>query len=1030
MDYVRIAGLNILRYTGNPGWIPKTELILSPTTQSNLRKILPPLSYGHNLLLIGDAGVGKNALLYYINSLRSCPTIRYSFNEDTLPEDLVGAYRIDQGSKSFIWSDGPLIQAMRKGASFIADEMNLTGPEILKRFTSVFTDGYLQLLEGDSSTVKAQTGFTFIATQNPAEGFEGRKNLPREIRKYFTTIYIDPYSEEELVTILEGLYPELDQHLIHTIVRTNQKIEQLLMHHKIGANDLERYHFNLRNLKRLGERLRSHDSLDWQKDIDDIYIRPFRKPEDMKLIKHTIEENLGIESIAEPRVINIYADSKTKKIHIGRASLDFLGQYNDNKNINFTEAVEQAYALFPPLPQTLAALEAIARAIQQKENILLESMADVEPEDYVRFFSCLLGRRLQIINLSRGMHTADILGGLKPIVSSTESGSLTWIDGPLTAAVRAGDFILIRGLEAAGPELTEKLNMLLDDARALVLPPESGQKDPLLLHDHARIFALKFFRNQKSTPSISRAFRNRFSSIILESITDKESLLELTAHFLQVDTQVNEHREVLEAMVTFHCLIKEQTSQRKIGSANLSIYEFGLTNLRRWCSFISQQQKENIGQQEQNQYKNLIYESAQLAYTNEISDREERQKVLNILDHLLDGLSVEKLIQALDIEESKKKMIRQSTLKRRIWWDQEKHRREANTGKFKAKTYGRKLKKGIRINTPETGGKIKEGPDAWYGSDTQGNKGQGEPGSGGGAWGYRTEELYEEFIRKRRHLWSYDIDVSLEEFHSIFGSELQKIVLDFDHLLDPNPKIDRLYERQGSRVDIRRYLSYAEGKGDGRIFDKTTISVEDNRLKGIELVFLLNKGRRIFNFQYSIATLVSLMSVALLFKEHHVPFGVVGYSDLSNLKETANVIWYKKISQGCNLKQEKELFTGIAREWHGDTVQEGPILKKLATAFSPEARTKVLVMISDFRGFRAKASPNQELASHELKELKQTVDILGRQGVLTLGVGLGPRSLADALFVNHLSIGAENFSHLPTMMTTTLTELLHRHHIT
>ena len=79
----------------------------------------------------------------------------------------------------------------------------------------------------------------------------------------------------------------------------------------------------------------------------------------------------------------------------------------------------------------------------------------MEAEDYLCFFSSLLGRPLRVITFSRGMHTNDIIGGIKPIVNHEANGnikstqSVKWMDGPLSTALRKEEFILFRGLEAS-----------------------------------------------------------------------------------------------------------------------------------------------------------------------------------------------------------------------------------------------------------------------------------------------------------------------------------------------------------------------------------------------------------------------------------------------------------------------------------------------------------------------------------------------------------------------------------------------------
>ena len=1073
-DFIEIAGIRVPCLNRDTNWIPPTEIVLTPTSRRNLQKILPPLLHGQNLLLIGDAGVGKNALLYYINSLRSCPTIRYSFNEDTLPEDLVGAYRIDPLTKNFVWSDGPLAQAIRQGASFVADEVNLSSPELLKRFYSIFTERALELLEGDASRITAHDGFNFVATQNPPQGFAGRKELPREIRKYFSCIYIDPYSMEEQAEILGGLFPALKKEETLALVEMNREIENLLAHHKLGAEDMENYHFNLRNLKRLAKRLSGEGGKKkyWEKELGDIYLRPFRFHREREVIaqkisalgaKHLNHEihffdftgarkNPGLESPSngtkakerKKEGSGIRFDLKKKKIHIGRVSLDFMGDSSDD----FEKAVQEACNIFPPLPQTFHTLEAMACAIAHKENILLESMADVEAEDYVYFFSRLLGRPLQVITLARGIHTSDIIGALKPVLrqlpqpakgsegeplKNQDETHIEWVGGPLSKALHSESFILLRGLEAAPSELVEKLNMLLDDAQALLLPPESGEREPLLLSDKSRIFAIKYFRTRRSTATISRAFRNRFSAFNIEPLDDPESLLQLIAHFLGLArSKQGAFGEILKVMADFHILLQKQAEEGQLGATRPHPYEFGLSNLRRWCQYIAQENLEDL-KLDHSKGKDFLSAAAELSYTNEIADMEERQRALGLLHGLLEGRSLEEFLDLL--KELKKKAnestgrIKQSGYKQRIWWDQKKHWRKAETGKFKRKRHGRGLKKGLRINTPETGGNIKEGPDAWYGSDTLGNKGQGEPGGGGGAWGYRTEELYQEFLRKRRSFWSYDLAISFSDYKTHFKPELQNLSSHFEKLLEPNLELKRLYHQRGSRVDARRYLTYISGQGDERIFNKSIAVTEKEQIKDLELLFALNKGRRIFNFEYSFAAVLALLASAYTLQKYHLPFSMAGYSDLDNFKKNFDIVWYKKSQEEWNFKKEEELFSGLVQGWHGDTCEEAPVLESLASGFrKAKARTRILLIFSDFRGFRAKGSPEKELASLELKNFKERVDSLRQEGIVCLGLGLGPRSLAEYIFEESLHIGDESFRILPSLLIEKLSEVIYKHH--
>lgn len=1035
---VSIEGFALPAFSGDEGWIPPVQIVLTEGTRSNLRRILPALVRDHNLLLVGDAGVGKNALIYYINSLRNHPTIRYSFNEDTLPEDLVGSFRLQGGG--FVWADGPLTRALRSGATFVADEMNLASPEVLRRFQSVFADRELVLLEGDGSHIQPAPGFSFVATQNPAEGFEGRKHLPREIQKYFATVHLDAYSDEELVAILSGLFPDIPASVAETLVRINRCVEDLVVQKKIGARDMERYHFNLRNLKRLACRVQdSPDHL--VLEVYDIYVAPFRKEEDRTLLRASIDPLLRSGGFTPAKIrspVEIHVDTEGGHLDIGRARLPLHSGRDDSASTRMDATqmrlhVERAFERFLPVPERLASLESIARALQFGENILLECDSNVEPEAYIQFFSAITSTPMASIVLSRGMHTSDVLGGLKPV-----NGGVEWVDGPLTAGLRAGHGLLIQGLEAAGPELVEKMNMLMDDARALALPAESGEIDPLRLHQRQIVAGIKYFRTTKTTPTVSRAFRNRFTCIVIPPLTEGPGLKEIIQHH----PGIRASSALADIIYQFHVLLSSHAERREIGRSRLQPYRFGLTNLERMLDYIRYGRTvlnvegdeagtghagEGDGNLSAAGLAALLRAGASLAYTAEIADASERRSMEDALERLMGGAVLDELLREWK-EQAKKKLHLTRRVHERIHWDQAKHWRDAATGRASWDRIAREIRKGLEINSPETGGSTKEGADAWYGADTKGNRGVGEPGAGGGAWGYRTEELYQEFLKKRRPLWSYELGVSLEGFLDVFAPELDRVALNLDHLLDPDLRVHRRYGSEGSRVDARRYLAYLSGRGDDRVFDRSIIQLDEDRLRGVEILFAVNKGRRIFNFEYAVAVLVAIMSAVELLDAHRISSGVIGYSDLTNSKTRIDLDWHKLLNEPWSADRQRSLFDGMASSWQGDTVPESQILESLASSFTADAKTRILVLISDFRGARARVSREGDQSSRDSVLLRDGLERLSARGIVALGVGLGPRGLAGEFFDHHLSITDVNFTELPSLLARTLSELVDRYH--
>ncbi|TGM57724.1 AAA family ATPase [Leptospira adleri] len=1006
METVKIAGLNVpVSKSGiNTGSLG-SDLVETDSTVRNLSNILYPLLEGKPVLLVGDAGVGKNALIYYINFMRKHPTSRFSFNEDTLPEDLIGSYRILMDGQGFAWSDGPLTAAIRSGQSFVADEMNLCPPHIIKRFSTVYESAYLELIEGDGSRISCGDGFNFIGTQNPSEGFEGRKPLPFDITRFFSVVFIDPHTPDEILFILKKLYPALSETLLQSCIRISLETENRVVTGKLGKGDLEKYHFNIRNLKKLCNRLlglKAETSELQFREFWNFYVEPFRKKEDRDVQVELLLSETGLKMAPE-------LPEPTFQVHKGFLYCNdkAFPVADENKAKNLLTSV--------PLPLKLREFsEKIFTAVQFQENVLIEYSEEQDPQILLPLFTEISGLPLETVSLCKGIHTSDIIGALKPISGS----KVDWVDGPLTRGIREGGNILITNLEAAGAELVEKLNMLTDDARSLTLPPEAGRTEPIQLTGDSRIFALKLFRKSKSTATISRAFRNRFTSVLFPDLEDESTLTEILSFYLPGSALISK-------MVTFHTKIRDLAKKRTIGSANLLPYLFGLSNLLFWKDHILRYADEKNGEAG---LKETAVRGGKIAYTNQIADPKERMELEKILDFQMSGIEIESDFFKV-LEDKKKKTLTTATeIEKKRWWNPELHKREALTGKAKLLNSGNPLKRGIEIDTPETGGQMKEGADAWYGQDTRGNKGQGEPAGGGGAWGYRTEELYKQFLAKRKILWDYTIQVSLKEFKEVFGQSLEDIELNLDRLFDPEIDITRMYRNEGNRIDTRKYISFLSGRGDSKVFDRTIIDKNEEKLKGVEVAFLVSKSRRIFNFEYAVAVISAMLSSAYILKEHEVDFSIHAYSDRNNKKDRIDLVPIKRLDEEYDDAKEEEMFNYLRTDWQGDSVEEYQLLEKVESYFSPEAQTKIVVMISDFRGQRGKAEVSDEINSRDNRKLHAEILKNQNRNYVFLGVGLGRRYIAEHLFQDSIQITSDNFYNMPNLIGTELGRLILTHH--
>jgi len=1004
------------------------ELVLTETTQKNLQKILYPLLEGQNLLLVGDAGVGKNALIYYINRIRSLPTIRFSFNQDTLPEDLVGAFRVLPNG--FNWNNGPLVEALEKGYTFVADEMNLASPEILKRFVSVFDRRRLALLEKDGSEIVAHERFSFVATQNPARGFEGRKSLPESIARHFTTIYLDHYPAEEEKQILRGLYPEEYGTVADTIVLLQRTLEAAIWKNELAKDDLEHYHFNLRTAQRAMNRAVVAGIVDihspaFRDLLFSHFVNVFRLEEDRAQALKLAAETLEYDAAALNRDYEIFTAAAAESRYYSASGESSRGQ-----------------RLYFPITRSRARLlEAIDASLNANDNLLLEGEDAARILELCHAWAALHNRPITEIFLSRGMHTSDIIGALRPRLhggsgvdrakdgeSSTGGQSVRWVDGPLTAGLRRGDLIILENIDAAGAELVEKLNMLLDHAGRLALPPEAEGEQILRKEGECRVIAIKRTRRSRNQPTISRALRNRFFNLHVPVLESQQEMHEVIAAVLEHEFGEDNsslRQTLAQKLALFHTKADEAAREKKLGENLAETIRYREEHMLRLIAHASRFVAAGDALE-------TMKRGVDIYYAGMLASNDDRVQIRRLFDRIFSDLPWEDVFAKL--ADGKKKVLSQRAKGRdkKIAppdWDKKKHFREALTGKAEKRLDGRELKKGLRIDSPETGGNIKEGPDAWYGSDTQGNAGQGEPAGGGGAWGYRTEQLFQDFLKKYKPKWEYHMGYDLEDFYDSFGKMLAELQLDLENALDAEPEIERRLMAQGHRVDARRYITYQAHAGSDRIFDRTRILHSENKLKGVEFIFILAKGRRMFNFKAAVSAIIALQSAVEILWDRKIPLKVFGYSDFDNMKRSIDINEYISVD-GENPPEllKRHLFECMTDNWHGDTTDESQVLRHAAEQFTPEAVTKFIVMVSDFRGHRARADLKKEILSPQSQELRELAQDYARQNIHVLAVQTGTRSIAEHLFKEHLWIHEETFDQAPVLLAEAIKRLILTYH--
>jgi len=114
------------------------------------------------IYISGESGNGKTKMVYEACAHTNRELIRANITEVTDEDDLIGGYRLVGGET--VWQDGPAIEAMKKGAVLLLDEVNLASPKIM--CLQPILEGNPIFIKKTNTLVHPAEGFTVIATAN------------------------------------------------------------------------------------------------------------------------------------------------------------------------------------------------------------------------------------------------------------------------------------------------------------------------------------------------------------------------------------------------------------------------------------------------------------------------------------------------------------------------------------------------------------------------------------------------------------------------------------------------------------------------------------------------------------------------------------------------------------------------------------------------------------------------------------------------------------------------------------------------
>jgi len=148
--------------------------------------------------ITGLSGNGKTLMVEQACAKAKRELFRVNITIETDEEDLLGGFRLHNGET--VWFDGPVIEAMRRGAVLLLDEVDLASNKIMA--LQPVLEGKPILLKKINEIVAPAPGFTILATANT-------KGKGSEDGRFIGTNILNEAFLERFPITLEQEYPSI-----------------------------------------------------------------------------------------------------------------------------------------------------------------------------------------------------------------------------------------------------------------------------------------------------------------------------------------------------------------------------------------------------------------------------------------------------------------------------------------------------------------------------------------------------------------------------------------------------------------------------------------------------------------------------------------------------------------------------------------------------------------------------------------------------------------------------------------------------
>ncbi|XP_014598623.1 PREDICTED: von Willebrand factor A domain-containing protein 8 isoform X1 [Polistes canadensis] len=227
---VKIGNTIVDRYnTSSLSKVPDILFYDVPQHLALLENLLQDFILGHNLLLVGNQGVGKNKIVDRLLQLMNRPREYIQLHRDTTVQTLTLQPMVRDGK--VVYEDSPLVQAVKLGHVLVVDEADKAPIHVTYILKTLVESGEMILSDGrriipsnarmsdSNGRIPLHPDFRMIVLANrPGFPFLGN-DFFGALGDLFSTHSVDNPSMENEIKLLKQYGPNVDDKVIHKLVK-------------------------------------------------------------------------------------------------------------------------------------------------------------------------------------------------------------------------------------------------------------------------------------------------------------------------------------------------------------------------------------------------------------------------------------------------------------------------------------------------------------------------------------------------------------------------------------------------------------------------------------------------------------------------------------------------------------------------------------------------------------------------------------------------------------------------------------------